>query len=398
MKPPFNMSTAARYGLNVIALLAVLAVINLGREIFIPLIISGMFAVLLWPMVRWLTYRAKINRLVACAAVLAVMVAGLLVVLIGIGITVPKVLQDLPGDEAGQEDLYRKIRYQVQQITPVAIPEEVLPSDPKKSKLLAFIQKSLKSESFSSSVLTVTGMVASLVWQSILVLFITLFLLYEAEHLAARIKEVFGQTLEAQGQVSGALDEMFHSVRGYIMWRTLVNIGLGLVMGVIYELLDLRQPWTWALVTMVLTYVPYLGTIAAGIPPILDAFIYTTPLTALGVLIIYTVIVTIEGYLIVPLVMGRSMDLNATTVILSCLFWDLLWGTTGLFLAMPLMACVKAVCMNVPEWRAWGRLMSTEGGIREAEIRERAKELAREQAGDDGATVVMDGGAVRKSV
>jgi hypothetical protein len=55
--------------------------------------------------------------------------------------------------------------------------------------------------------------------------------------------------------------------------------------------------------------------------------------------------------------MGRSMELNATTVMLACLFWDLIWGTMGLFLAMPLMAGIRAICYHVPEWRPWANLM-----------------------------------------
>jgi len=35
------------------------------------------------------------------------------------------------------------------------------------------------------------------------------------------------------------------------------------------------------------------------------------------------------------------------------LFWELVWGTTGLFLAMPIMAGVKAILYHVPEWRVW---------------------------------------------
>jgi hypothetical protein len=62
---------------------------------------------------------------------------------------------------------------------------------------------------------------------------------------------------------------------------------------------------------------------------------------------------------IVPVVMGRSMELNATTTILACLFWELLWGIPGLFLAMPLMAGIKAICENVPDWQPWANLMST---------------------------------------
>ena len=43
---------------------------------------------------------------------------------------------------------------------------------------------------------------------------------------------------------------------------------------------------------------------------------------------------------------------------LACLFWDLVWGTPGLFLAMPLMAAIKAICYHVPDMRPWANLMS----------------------------------------
>jgi hypothetical protein len=56
------------------------------------------------------------------------------------------------------------------------------------------------------------------------------------------------------------------------------------------------------------------------------------------------------------------MDLNATTVMLACLYWELVWGWTGLFLAMPLMAAVKTVCYHVPGWRPWANLMDTRDG------------------------------------
>src|SRR5260370_30082973 len=46
-------------------------------------------------------------------------------------------------------------------------------------------------------------------------------------------------------------------------------------------------------------------------------------------------------------------------VVLAGLFWELVWGTLGLFLAMPLMAAMKAICYHVPGWRPWANLMST---------------------------------------
>src|SRR6202011_6183941 len=105
--------------------------------------------------------------------------------------------------------------------------------------------------------------------------------------------------------------------------------------------------------------VPYLGPIIAGFPPVLDAFISCDPWVAVGVLVFYVLFVLVEGYFIVPVVMGRSMELNATTVMLACLFWQLVWGLAGLFLAMPLMAAVKTICLHVPDWRTWANVMGT---------------------------------------
>jgi predicted PurR-regulated permease PerM len=153
---------------------------------------------------------------------------------------------------------------------------------------------------------------------------------------------------------------MAYQIRAYLVWRTIINFGMGAFLGIVYQVLGLKLAWTWALLTAVLWYIPYLGPIAAGVPPILDAFVTCdTPWIAVGILSFYTVFVVLEGYVVVPVVMGRSMEMNATTVMLACLFWELVWGSPGLFLAMPLMAAVKAVCHHVPDWRPWANLMSS---------------------------------------
>src|SRR5439155_474986 len=162
-----------------------------------------------------------------------------------------------------------------------------------------------------------------------------------------------------KAKVRTVLADMARQVKTYLVWRTIINFGLAVVVGIVYQIAGLNQPWTWATLLAILNYVPYLGPLVAGIPPVLDAFLSASPIVALGVLSFYAVIIILEGYLVVPLLMGRSMDLNATTVMLACLFWDLVWGTMGLFLAMPLMAAIKAVCWHVPGWRRWANLMGT---------------------------------------
>jgi uncharacterized membrane protein len=93
--------------------------------------------------------------------------------------------------------------------------------------------------------------------------------------------------------------------------------------------------------------------------------------------------------------MGKSMDLNATTVMVACLYWNLVWGVAGLFLAMPLMAAIKAILLNVEGYRPWGDLLSsvdTTPASPPHDEAERIEALAREAIadGDADATVIMD--------
>jgi AI-2 transport protein TqsA len=363
-----NLTTATRVGLNSLGFLALSVTLYLGTTVFVPMVIAAILAVILFPAANWLHERARFPWAFACFTVIGILIVVNLGVFITIATAVPRIVQDLPNpnDSSQQKEVYSKIRSQVQSITPGSV-DEVLPPEPNNSSLFAYVTKTFQGEYITQELISIGKLGFAWLWQSVLIVFILLFLLLEGDMLATQIREIFGEGSVMKKKVGAVLTQMAESVRAYLVWRTIVNCGLGLFLGLVYQLVGLRQPWTWALLTALFCYVPYLGTILAGIPPVLDAFIYCSPWAALFIIILYTGVVTFEGYIIVPVVMGRSMDLNATTVMLSCLYWDLVWGTIGLFLAMPLMAGLRAVCMHVEGWEPWGKLMSTSRWIRETE-------------------------------
>jgi predicted PurR-regulated permease PerM len=355
-----NLTTATRIGLNCLALLGVAVALRLGESIFIPLTFALLLSAILWPVVEWLN-RRRIPWSISCMIAVGLLLSLLITVTLGFSLAGLRMIQGLPNpnDPKAIQYPYHKFRVQVQRLSPVPV-DSVLPEDPEASILLRSIRESLQSENLTRAVEQRGQYLGAWLLQLVLIMFVVLFLLMEGKFLTRRVVEIFGPSGEAQTRAMKVLAEISESVRTYLVWRTLVNVGLGLVLGGVYQALQLRQAWTWALLAMVLCYVPYIGTIIAGVPPVLDAFIFVDTGTALGIVIFYVAVVTIEGYVIVPVVMGRSMQLNATTVLLACLFWDLVWGTPGLFLAMPLMAALKAVCTSVPEWRPWANLMGTD--------------------------------------
>jgi AI-2 transport protein TqsA len=391
-----NLTTATRIGLNVLALLGISGALYLGQTIFIPVTISALLAVILWPAASWLYRNLKLPWFLSCLTVIFGLILINIGVFVGFALAIPQIMQELPNPRDTNElkEVYKKARITLSSVAPGSV-DHILPPDPDNSNVYNYTRQLFEGRYITDQLINLTKIGASWFLQSVIILFILLFLLLEGEFLAARIKDIFGPSTVIQGQVAKALAAMAEAIRSYLVWRTIVNAGLGLFLGLVYSLLELRQPWTWALLTTVLCYVPYIGTIIAGIPPILDALIFVSPLHAAVILVLYTVVVTVEGYLIVPLVMGRSMDLNATTVMISCLFWDLVWGIPGLFLAMPIMAGIRAVCLYTPGWRPWAHLMSTEKSLRDWEQEERIAALSAKIA-DVDATVVMDDGAPSK--
>jgi predicted PurR-regulated permease PerM len=389
-----NLSSATRIGLNVLALLGAAVALYLGQSIFIPVTIAALLAVLLWPAAIWLHRRLKFPWFLACLTVILLLILANLLVFIGFALAVPSIMQELPNPRNPEEmrEVYKKARESVRGVAPQT-GNRIFPENPEDSNVYNYARQLLDGRYVTDQLINLTKIAGAWVMQSVIILFILLFLLLEGEFLADRIKAIFGRNTVTQGNVAKALAGMSEAIRSYLLWRTLVNIGLGLFLGLVYSLMGLRQPWTWALLTAVLCYVPYIGTIIAGAPPILDALIYQSPWEATIILVFYTVVVTVEGYLIVPLVMGRSMDLNATTVLISCLFWDLVWGFPGLFLAMPIMAGIRAVCLHTPGLRAWAYLMSTERSIKAWQQEERVATLSAKLAdADEDATQVMGDG------
>ncbi len=398
-----NLTLATRIGLNLCAIFGISAALKLGGSVFIPIVFSVLLASVLYPFAKFMHEKLALPWFFSCLFALLGLVIIHLVVIGAFAWAIPKTIVGLPQTEQEWVVQYNKIQSNLSSLFPIRDDDEfigrydpILYPNRQPPRAITLVRTQLTEDQLSSAVSKIALVGLDHLWQAILILFITLFLIFEGQMLADKIKVIFGPSVETRGRVTTALAEMTEAIRTYLVWRTIVNLGLALVLGTVYWRLGLQHWYLWALLVAVLSYVPYIGTIAAGIPPILDALLFVDPFTAFGLAIFYTMVVTFEGYIIVPWVMGRSMDLNATTVLLACLYWHQMWGIAGLFLAMPLMAALKAICMQVNGWQGWGHLMGSGPAVElknesADEIKEGPTALERALAGNSDKTVIMDG-------
>ena len=107
----------------------------------------------------------------------------------------------------------------------------------------------------------------------------------------------------------------------------------------------------WAFLAMLLQFVPYYGTILSLLAPALaSAFSDTQKL--IYVLILYAVIVAVDGLVLQPLLMKRTAKAPVWASIVAPLALGILLNVWGLLLAPPLLAVIytyRARRTKIPE-------------------------------------------------
>ncbi len=130
----------------------------------------------------------------------------------------------------------------------------------------------------------------------------------------------------------------------YLFAITLINLCLGLAIGSAMALVGLPMPAVFGALAFVLNFIPYLGAIAGiGLVGLVGLTEFGSDAYALVPPLVYLLITSIEGQFITPILVGRRLRMNAAAVFLSVAFWGWIWGVVGMFLAVPLMVCVKIV-------------------------------------------------------
>src|SRR3546814_3561060 len=73
----------------------------------------------------------------------------------------------------------------------------------------------------------------------------------------------------------------------------------------------------------------------------------------------FGVLSALEGNVITPLLLGRSLSLNPVIVFVSLLLWGWLWGPAGLLLAVPLLVIAKILCDHIEPLAVVGEYLSS---------------------------------------
>jgi predicted PurR-regulated permease PerM len=352
---------------NVFLAVIIIAVLDLARDVIVPVVLAVFLTFVLAPLVS-LLQRCRFPRSVA--VVLSVTAAFAVLFVLGMMVLtqIRQLADDLPRYQTTLSEKVHRLH------------ETVIGSGliSKGSLILKDMTKALDSPERGSSVDTsslsdagntrkpipvevhqpdpgtadtlvslLRPLVSPITTTSIIIVFVVFFL-FQREDLRNRFIRLVGTgDLE---RTTTALDDAGRRLTRFFLTQLVVNSVFGIVIGIGLAVIGIPSASLWGLFAMVLRFVPYLGAIlSAVIPSTLAAAVGPDWTMLLWTAALFAIVEALTGQLIEPLVYGKSAGLSPVAIVVAAAFWTWLWGPLGLLISTPLTLCMVVMARHVEQ-------------------------------------------------
>jgi predicted PurR-regulated permease PerM len=180
----------------------------------------------------------------------------------------------------------------------------------------------------------------------VLVVVVSIYMLLDMSRLSAAIDRRFPPKRGSPPLMT----QLESALAGYIKGQLLLSLIIGFSAGAGLWLLGAvgllphgdRYALFFGLWVAFTELIPYLGPWLGAIPPVIYA-LAVHPFSAVWVTVLFLIIHQIEGHIVVPKVMGNALRLHPLLVIFGLLAGAEIYGILGIFIALPLLAVLRAL-------------------------------------------------------
>jgi len=126
----------------------------------------------------------------------------------------------------------------------------------------------------------------------------------------------------------------------YVRGLGLVLITLFVICAIIFNIIGLKAAFLIAFICMITDIIPYIGPFIGGAVAAVVGFSQSLTVGLITIIAIL-VIQQIEGNILQPVIMGKTMRLHPVSIIAGLLVFGQLFGIFGMIIATPLIAIIK---------------------------------------------------------
>ena len=374
--PPFRAfpipgDNGAALAYRMIIIVSLCAILYFGRDILIPIVLAILLSILLAPVVRGLQ---RIRFPKPFAVLLAVALSML--IMAGTAFLVARTLTnlaaDLPSYEANLREKARSFKLATAGSDAIDRAAEVLKDLQKELERPEPNTQPVESETqpipvevrdtrfgpLQPLVSMIETIAHPMVQLGIVVLMLILFL-FNREDLRNRLIRLAGT--DDIHRTTLALDEAGRRLSRLFLGQLLINAMTGTFIGVVLFALGVPGALLWGLLSIVLRFIPFIGTIMGSVFPVIIALAvgegWTLPFAVAATVIGAELA---AGNFLEPVLLGRMTGVSSTAVVVSAAFWATLWGPIGLILAMPITIGLLVVGRHIEALRFFDIMLGTE--------------------------------------
>ncbi len=217
------------------------------------------------------------------------------------------------------------------------------------NKINVFLSNLLETEVLLKAGNIVGGVASSLV--SVFAgLIISIYTILEKESLKSIFKTIMTVLLRPAraGKVLPYIRRLVDLFYSYFSGLAIDAVVVGAISTLFYVVYGAPYPWLLGLVVTIGNVIPFFGPIIATAISTLVTLISMGPLGALWVLVFQLLLGQVDGNLIQPRILGKSVGISPFWVIFAVLFFGGIWGTVGMILGVPLVAAVRMILLSPP--------------------------------------------------
>lgn len=337
-------SNSSSYSSNLLFIVLLVFILYILKPIIIPLLFAIILSISIFPLVKFLERKLRFKRVFSALTAIIVMIVVIGLLFAFIGVQISEIVSKSDFYATRLEKVYNGWVEQIESSFGINTKDFF--------KTNFDFGKTLK-ENFSN-IISFIGASGGVLSDMILIPLYMFFFLFYRKFFQIFIYKVFCKD-EDNTKVKLLIHKLYKVQQDYLVGLFTVMGIVGLLNSLGLLLLGIENPFFYGFLAALLLLIPYVGILIGSLIPATIALVTKdSSMYAVAVIGLFAFIQFIEGNFITPKITGSKVSINALVAILSIIGFSMLWGTSGMILALPVVASLKILFDAIPSLEPYG--------------------------------------------
>ncbi|MCQ6958494.1 AI-2E family transporter [Mucilaginibacter aquariorum] len=327
----------------------------MAKELIDPMIFGFLFAVLLLPVSNFIEKKCRLPRSASSFISILLLVGFVGSIMYLIGAQISNIASDWPMLQSQVKDSIANLQGWIQTAFHINVNKQMSYVTSTTDKIMA---------SGTAVLGTTFGAVSSLLLFYVFILIFTFFILFYRRLLFRFITWVFSD--ENRSVVVDIVENVQKILRQYILGLLIEMLIVSGMAIAIFYMIGIKYAALLGIIVGVFNIIPYIGIFTALLLSTIVTFATGTLSQTVTVAISVIGVHAIDANFLLPAVVGSKVRLNALISFIGIIIGEMIWGLSGMFLSIPIIAIFKIIFDRIESLKPWGYLLGGDYEFKES--------------------------------